>query len=215
MFRKLIILGAGGLAREMALLVSHINAVRPQWDFLGYIGEPGCLSGQNFWVMPILGDDEWLLQQTFEADLLLGVGYPRLRQKIMDLYLPRLGQFQFPNLVHPRSDVDLRWVNLGFGNVITSGCVFTCNISVGNFNLFNLNSTIGHDAVIGNMNVINPGCNISGGVQIGHRVLIGTGAQVLEQLTIGDDAQIGAGAVVTKNVEGGQTVVGIPAKPRI
>lgn len=213
MRKKLIILGAGGLAREMAMLAAQVNAFHPTWDILGFIGGPGCAVGQNLGIAPILGDDEWLLRQTFEADLVLGVGYPKVKQKIIDLYLSCCGQFHFPNLIHPRASLDINHVKMGIGNTITCNCVFTCDIAIGNFNLFNLNSTVGHDALVGNMNVINPGCNISGGVNIGNRVLIGTGAQILEQLTIGDDARVGAGAVVTKNVENGWTVAGVPARP--
>ncbi|HYZ71432.1 MAG TPA: DapH/DapD/GlmU-related protein [Chthoniobacterales bacterium] len=48
-------------------------------------------------------------------------------------------------------------------------------------------------------------------------VFIGTGVVVLgkntESLRIGKGAKIGAGAVVTGDVEPGQTVVGIPARP--
>ena len=40
-----------------------------------------------------------------------------------------------------------------------------------------------------------------------------SGAQVLGPIEVGEGAKIGANSVVTKNVEPGQTVVGIPAKP--
>jgi serine acetyltransferase len=96
---------------------------------------------------------------------------------------------------------------------VTAGCIFTCDIRVGDFNLFNLQTTVGHDAQIASGCVINPSVNLSGGVVVGDRVLIGTGAQILENRTIGSGATIGAGAVVTRDVEAGTTVVGVPAKP--
>lgn len=43
--------------------------------------------------------------------------------------------------------------------------------------------------------------------------IIGSGAQVLGPITIGRNARVGANAVVVKDVPGGVTVVGIPAKP--
>ncbi|WP_206046824.1 serine O-acetyltransferase [Mangrovimicrobium sediminis] len=48
---------------------------------------------------------------------------------------------------------------------------------------------------------------------LGARVNVGAGAKILGQLSIGDDACIGANAVVLSDVEPGQTVVGIPARP--
>lgn len=215
MRRKLIILGTGGLARELAMLAEQINAVQHLWEIAGFIGEPGCPVGKNLGIATILGDDAWLLSQDFEADLVVGTGYPNLRYKILSAYLKKTKQFHFPNLIHPNALVDNQYIEIGQGNVITAGCIFTCDISVGNFNLFNWNVTVGHDASIGSFNVINPGSNISGYVKMGDRILVGTGAQILEGLKIESDVTIGAGAVVTKNVESQQTVVGIPAKPLV
>ncbi|MFO1243494.1 MAG: serine O-acetyltransferase [Rickettsiales bacterium] len=48
---------------------------------------------------------------------------------------------------------------------------------------------------------------------IGNDVIIGAGAQVLGPIMVKDGARIGANAVVVKDVEIGETVVGIPAKP--
>ena len=48
---------------------------------------------------------------------------------------------------------------------------------------------------------------------LGNGVLVGAGAKILGPITLGDGAKVGANAVVVKDVEAGQTVVGIPAKP--
>ncbi len=50
-------------------------------------------------------------------------------------------------------------------------------------------------------------------VRIGRNVWIGAGALILPGVTIGDDALVGAGSVVTRDVPGGATVVGNPARP--
>ena len=212
MRKNLIILGTSGLAREMAMLAEHINAVHHSWNIMGFIGEPGCTVGTNLGIAPILGDDSWVLEQDLVADLVVGIGYPKIKEKVIEPYLKAAHRFTFPNLIHPKATLDLRRVELGMGNTVTAGCVFTCDIRVQDFNLFNLNTTIGHDVKIGSMNVINPGSNISGGVRIGDRVLIGTGAQILQKVLIDSDSTIGAGSVVTKNVGSNQTVFGIPAR---
>lgn len=54
----------------------------------------------------------------------------------------------------------------------------------------------------------------NGGVPtIGGHVDIGAGAKLLGPINIGDNVKIGANAVVLNDVEGGCTVVGIPAQP--
>ncbi|OGO15141.1 MAG: hypothetical protein A2Z14_18160 [Chloroflexi bacterium RBG_16_48_8] len=215
MRRKLFILGTSGLAREMAMLAEVVNSREHRWEIAGFIAKDLAEVGKDLGIVPVVGDDTWLLTQDIEADIVIGIGYPGVKFKVIQSYLEQRDRFSFPNLVHPSAYLDYRRVEWGLGNAITAGSNFTCDIQIGDFNLFNLNSTVGHDAIIGDFNVINPGVNISGGVKIGSRVLFGTGCQVLENLTIGDEVIVGAGAVVTKDIPEGLTVVGVPAKPLV
>jgi serine O-acetyltransferase len=48
---------------------------------------------------------------------------------------------------------------------------------------------------------------------VGRNVILGAGAKILGDIMIGDGARVGANAVVIEDVEPGQTVVGIPARP--
>jgi acetyltransferase-like isoleucine patch superfamily enzyme len=143
----------------------------------------------------------------------LGIGRPGARLAAGRRLLAS-NRLRFPTFVHPSAICDPLGVELGLGNVITAGCVFTVDIAATDFNLFNWQTTVGHDARLGAGNVLNPAVNISGGVVVGDAVLIGTGAQVLEGRTVADGAIVGAGAVVTQDVAAGTTVVGVPARPR-
>lgn len=49
---------------------------------------------------------------------------------------------------------------------------------------------------------------------IGNSVVLGAGAKILGGIPIGDHVTVGANAVVVRAVEGGATVVGIPARSR-
>jgi sugar O-acyltransferase (sialic acid O-acetyltransferase NeuD family) len=211
--RDLIILGTSGLAREMALVAEHVNARSHAWTIRGFVAEHVSETGKDLGVAPVLGDDEWLLDSGREADLVIGIGYPKVKAKVLARYLEHGDRFGFPNLVHPGATLDFRRIEFGRGNVVTAGCAFTCDITVADFNLFNLNTTVGHDVRIGSFNVFNPSVNVSGGVHVGDRVLVGTGCQILEQRRIGSDAVLGAGAVVRSDVADSVTVVGVPAKP--
>lgn len=213
MRRDILILGASGLAREMAMVLEHVNAREHRWRFLGFVGASAEETGRDLGSGRVLGDDDWLLASDLCADLVVGVGAPKVRARMLSRYLEQGDRFGYPNLIHPSATLDFRRVELGRGNVVTAGVVMTCDIEIADFNLFNLNVTVGHDDVIGSCNVFNPGVNLSGYVRVGDRVLAGTGCQVLENLTIGSEATLGAGAVVRADVEPGQTVVGVPARP--
>ena len=211
--RDLFIIGTSGLAREMAMLAEAINARQQQWNIRGFISESKQDIGAPVQGGVIIGDDEWLLRSNIEADLFIGIGFPHIRERVLIPYLDEGDRFNYPNFIHPSVISDSKRVELGRGNAIAAGCVLTCDIVLGDFNLLNLNTTMGHDVFIGNYNVMNPGTNVSGGVKIGHRILLGTGSQILENRVVGDDTIVGAGAVVTKDFPPGETVVGVPAKP--
>lgn len=213
MKKDIFVIGTGGLAKEIAQMIHIINQLTNKWNFRGYVGESAEDVGTVLPYGSVVAHDKDFLASTSQVDVTFGVGYPKVRQQLAQRYLNEPGRFNFPNLIHPRAMIELTDVKIGLGNIITCGCIFTCEIVVGHFNLFNLNATIGHDTVIGDSNIINPSVNISGNVILGDANLLGTGAQILERRKVGDHCSIGAGAVVTKDVETGTTVVGIPAKP--
>lgn len=184
-----------------------------RWALQGFVAKAAGEVGRDLGYGQVVCDDGSLLASQVSAEILVGIGEPRARALALAPFIARSERFGFPNLIDPSSQLDGRAVELGEGNVVQAGCIFTCDISVGDFNLFNLATTVGHDVTIGSYNVINPGVNLSGGVSLGDRVLVGTGAQVLEGLRVGDDARVGAGAVVTRPVPAGVTVVGVPARP--
>lgn len=47
---------------------------------------------------------------------------------------------------------------------------------------------------------------------LGSNVVVGAGAKVLGPIILGDDSRVGSNAVVVKNVDPGQTVIGVPGR---
>ena len=85
----------------------------------------------------------------------------------------------------------------------------------------------GFGLVVGETAVIGDGCTIYQGVTLGgttlakgHKrhptlesgVIVGAGAQILGNITIGENAKVGSNAVVVRDIPGGATAVGNPAR---
>lgn len=208
---ELYVIGASGLARELALLAARTVVPELGLRLVGMVDKDGAgrsvdLDGDDH--RRVVGHDAWLLAQE-PAVVIVGIGFPAARTTVAARY--RRAGFRLATMIHPSSVFD-GTSSAGTGCVVAAGAVVSCDVVLADDVLLNWNVTVGHDTTIGAGSVLNPGANIGGATTIGQQVLVGSGAQVLQGLQVGDGATIGAGAVVTHDVPAGATVVGVPAR---
>jgi sugar O-acyltransferase (sialic acid O-acetyltransferase NeuD family) len=209
----IFIVGAAGVAKEIAVLIDDVNAASgvATWNLLGYIDADKRHAGEPHGRHRIVGDDGDLLAWPTPVACVFGIGWPA-RIAAAAAGLAAAGHITYPSLVHPTAVVG-PMVTLGAGAILCAGTIVTTDVRIGSRTLVNLQTAIGHDARIGDDCVINVGVRVSGDVRVGARCLVGSGAVILQGLTIGDDAVVAAGAVVTHDVAAGETVAGVPARP--
>ena len=208
--RSVVIIGAGGFARETLDVIDAANSDELRYDVLGYIvdpeyGSPGTLVNE----LPILGGFDWLEAHASEVFAICGVGASHHRHHLIRR-AEALG-CEFFSVVHPRA-ILTRWLELGRGVVVTAGCILTNKIQVGDHVHLNLDCTIGHDATIGDYVTLAPGVHVSGNVTVGDGSYVGTGTNIIEGLQIGEWSTIGAGSTVIEDVPPNTTVVGVPGR---
>ena len=208
--KDIAIYGAGSFGREVACLLKRINSVSPQWNLLGFFDNIVPAASSNEYG-PYLGDLETANKWDSPISLVFAIASP----KDVDRYYKSITNpnIDFPNLIAPDVlIVDQDNFSMGKGNIISYGCLFSCNTHIGDFNIFNGFVSVGHDTVIGDCNAIMPSVRVSGGVSIGNRNFFGVNSVVLQQIRIGNDTVIGGSSLVIQKTKDGNTYIGVPAE---
>lgn len=207
--KKLVIIGAGGFGREVQWLIERINEREAIWELLGYVDD-GVEKGTIVDGLPVLGTVKELREREESLAVVCAVGASVTRRKILEQILDNT-KLEFPNLIDPSVQMSKR-IDMGRGNIICAGNILTVDITMGDFNIVNLDCTVGHDVVFDSYITVYPSVNISGGVEIGEKVELGTGSQIIQGIHIVEDIIVGAGSVVVRNLAEAGTYVGVPAK---
>jgi sugar O-acyltransferase (sialic acid O-acetyltransferase NeuD family) len=208
--QQIVILGAGGHAREVLDVIDAINQEKPQFEMLGFVVEPGYQQpGRLINDKAVLGHFDWLEEHKHEVKAVCGVGFSAPRYRVVQK-AETIG-VEFANLIHPTALLT-RWVTLGRGVIITAGCILTNQITIGDHVHINRMSNIGHDNLLEDFVTVSPGVNLSGNVTLRQGCFIGTGASIIEGQTVGPWARVGAGAAVITDIPENSTAVGVPAE---
>ncbi len=204
-----VILGAGGFAREVLWVFEDCNLERRTWNVLGFIDENPEAHGQIVCELPVLGGFEWFKGRKSHPCVVSGTGLNAVRRKFAQ-QARDLG-LTFCSVRHPSVRAS-RFVTVGVGSVICAGSTLTTQIAIGDHVNINLHCTIGHDVVIGSYCNLSPGVHLSGHSHLEEGVDLGTGCVVIPGKRIGRNSIVGAGAVVTSDIPENSVAVGIPAK---
>jgi sugar O-acyltransferase (sialic acid O-acetyltransferase NeuD family) len=209
--KDIAIYGAGGLGREVACLIRIINGKTPQWNLIGFFDDNAKLKGTRNEYGEVIGGIEELNNYTQPLAIAIAIGSPKTVAKIVSNI--HNTNVEFPNIISPDTVyLDKNNVSIGQGNIICTGCLLSCHVRIGNFNILNGFILVGHDSVIGDYNSFMPNTKISGEVKISNRNFFGVGSTVLQQITIGNDTVVGANSLILRNTKDGMTYIGSPAK---
>jgi sugar O-acyltransferase (sialic acid O-acetyltransferase NeuD family) len=192
--KNIIIVGAGGLGREMLALLKNINTTQPQWKVLGFVDD-GKTIGDVVNGVEVLGGVEYLNTLSTETAVIIAISLPKIRKAIFDK-ITNTNIF-FPSIIHPSAIIsDIDFVDMGKGCILCINTVLTTNIVLGDFVLINAGAILNHDAQIGSFSTIMPGVNISTGAQISKGCYIGTGSKISKPAVISAWENLPAGTII-------------------
>lgn len=209
---KLVILGAGGLAREVTALLEP-RIARGELELLGFAEPPAGRHLGHFVAGYPCRELTHYKKANPDVTAVVAIATPGTREAVT-MELDRLG-LPLTTCI----DETLRLshtVQIGEGSILFAGTVLTADISLGRCVVLNPGCTVGHDTVIEDFVTVSPGAHIAGNVHIGRGAFIGIGASVCNgvedrKLVVGEGAVVGAGACVIRDVAAGATVKGVPA----
>ncbi len=205
--KDIVIIGAGGFAREVAWLIEDINKKEQQWNLLGFIDDNLELQGKEINGYKVIGTIEDYQKMSNEIYSVIAIGNGEIRKKIVE----KLSNKKYGILIHPTALIS-NSVKIEEGTIICSGNIITVNITIGKHVILNLANTIGHDAILKDFSTICPGVNLSGNTIIGEETTLGTGSAIIQGIKIGDKVVVGAGSVIIRDIPNNCIVVGNPGK---
>ena len=206
--RQLIIVAAGGLAREVAETVGRGT----EWELIGFLDDDPALAGTAVYGRQVLGSIADVVRFP-ETSLLICAGRGQARRAIAG----RLGELGVgpdryaavvaPDVVVPGS------CQVGSGSILLSGTVLTADIRVGQHVVTMPGVVMTHDDHVNAFATLCARVTLGGNVLIGEGAYLGMGAMVREQVVVGEGSTLGMGAVLLRDLPAGETWVGVPAQP--
>ena len=202
--RELVIVGAGGFARETAA------AAEPAWQVLGFVDDDPALTGLTRSGRPILGPVDSVA--AMEAAVVVCVGNPRnygaRRQIVERLGLP---VERYATVVHPSVSIGAG-SEVGPGTVLLAGTVLTADVTVGAHVAVMPQAVLTHDDRVADYATIASGVRLGGGVVLDSGAYVGAGALIREGVKVGAGSLIGMGSVVLRDVPPEEIWAGSPAR---
>ena len=194
---RVLILGAGGGA---ALAIDIISR-NPKQRAVGILDNNPQLSGKIFMGVPILGSfelvEKLLESNFFDSAISTIVKDVHEREKI---YLNFLGKgVVFTNVISENVNIRLN-VNIGNGNLITSGAFIGPCTMIGDNNFFAAGAIIEHHNKIGSNCTFGPNFTTSGAVEIGNNCKFGMGV-LIEPYIKGDKCLVASGNLIINHVK--------------
>ena len=213
--RDLLIVGAGGLARETAQVVAAANAAvgsaGPAWNLLGFLDDDPALKGERIDGVEVLGGSE-LVHAHSGAQVVVCVASPRgLFTRIRLVERLGLPDERYAVIVHPRAEVSQN-STIGPGSVLFAQTVLTASVRVGAHVAVMPQVVLTHDVVVEDYVTIASGVRLGGGTRLERGAYLGSGALIREYVTVGAWSLVGMGSVALRDVPPGEVWVGSPAR---
>lgn len=206
--RPLLLVGGGGLAREV---LAAVRLLPEEWKPVGALDDDPARHGADLDGLTVLGGSE-VVHEMRDAAVLVCIASARRPLGRMNVVRRlALPEDRYATVVHPAASVPEGAVP-GPGTVLLAGTVVTTPLRLGAHVVAMPHVLITHDDEVGDGVTFAGRASLGGAVRVGESAYLGQGSCVREGVSIGAGAVVGMGAVVLADVPAGEVWVGNPAR---
>jgi sugar O-acyltransferase (sialic acid O-acetyltransferase NeuD family) len=206
--RPLLLLGAGGLARET---LAAVRALPDVWQPIGALDDDPRTHGEQIDGLPVLGALDQVHEHESAAVIacIANVRRPASRA-VVDARLG-LAPERWATVVHPAASL-APGVEVGYGSILLAGVVVTAPQRLGRHVVAMPHVLLTHDDQVDDYVTLAGGATLGGGVRVRASAYLGQRCAIREYIEIGEEAVIGMGSVVLSDVPARETWAGAPAR---
>lgn len=210
--QEIVLLGAGGQAKDMIKNIEEYNSDRSKNKRLKVLG---CLDDTPGAAKEVAGYPVLDSMKVFEkkglksARVICAVGDPVNKRAFIRKAAGY--KLKFFNIIHPSVNIH-RSCRLGTGISIFANSVISAFCDIGDHTAINYLCSINHDCSVGSLATLGPGVNIGGTCVIGEAAFLGINSCTINDIEVGPWSVIGAGTTVIGDVKPYTIVVGNPHK---
>lgn len=206
--RSVILIGAGGLAREVIALLEDSL----EYKAVGLLDDNTTVHGADVGGLPVLGGIDSAGDHD-DSDFLVCTGSGRSRRLIVERLL-RLGidSSRYATVIAP--DVRIpRDSEVGSGAILLAGTVLTTSVSIGHHAVLMPRVVCTHDDRIEGFGTLCAGVTLGGSVVVEEQAYLGMNSSVKQNIRVGAGAVLGMGSVLLADLPAHQVWAGNPAHP--
>ena len=205
--KKLIIIGAGGMGREIYDLATRCKGFNKEYLIKGFLDDSMDPRQTDDSYPPVINKiDDYIIES--DDVFVCSIGNVSIKKNIIELICAKGGKFI--SLIHPNAFIGNN-AKIGKGCIVLQNATIGVDAEVGDYVLVQISAIIGHDTIIGDFSRIDCFAICVGGVVIQRQVTLHTAAIINHNVHVGMNSIIGAGSFVIRKVKENTTVFGNPA----
>lgn len=209
-WKRVVIIGAGGHAREVAEILGHQARESSGPRVLGFVVDNPENHTAEVGRLPVLGDWSWFEGANRDGlAVICAVGLPQLRKRLVEQAAAK--GLPFASAVSPLAYLSPE-AKLGEGGMVFPHSFASAGSSIGSHTIVNVGASVSHETRVSRYGTLSPGVRLAGNVSVGEGCYFGVGSSVIDGVSIGEWVIVGGGACVTKDLPDNVTAVGLPAR---